>query len=67
MALLFSAFLFWGTDGVRIWHLPWNDLDFEKCTVKIVKASAYVDGETYMKETKMYFILHVVFYALLWM
>ena len=48
----FQLFLFTGDRRGENLALTWNDLDFEKCTVNVCKASAHVDGETYMKETK---------------
>lgn len=50
----FQLFLFTGDRRGENLALTWEDLDFEKCTIHIDKASARADGETFQKSTKTY-------------
>lgn len=50
----FQLFLFTGDRRGENPALTWEDLDFEKCTIHIDKASARADGETFQKSTKTY-------------
>ena len=48
----FNLALFTGDRRGENIGLTWNDINFEKCTVNIDKASACDEGETYTKDTK---------------